>query len=278
MIKKIAVLLTVFNRKEKTMLCLEELYRQEIPKNYKMDIFMVDDGSTDGTRLEVEKTFSNVNIIQGDGNLFWNRGMHTAWKTASENEEYDYYLWLNDDTFIFENSINLMIDSVLKKKDNAIICGATLDSTKKAITYSGTQKLGGQLLKPNGQLQKCVIFNGNFVLVPKKVFNVLGNLDWTFRHAIGDFDYALRARKKNIDCYLAPDYVGTCEANSTLPKWCLPETPLVKRFKILYSPLGYADPIPFFIYENRHFGLVTAIKHFLSINLRAFLPSLWKTK
>ena len=278
LINKIAILLTVFNRKEKTLTCLNTIFKQVLSSDYLFKIYMVDDGSTDGTAEEVKIKFPSVQVIKGDGNLYWNRGMHTAWKKAAEDSIYDYFLWLNDDTYLQENAFSLMLNSSKKMNDTSIICGATTNMDKTKTTYSGTQKVGGKLLDPNGSLQKCEIFNGNFVLVPKSVYKVLGNLDWTFRHAIGDFDYALRAKASNINCFLAPEYIGICESNPTLPKWCLPQTPLLDRFKILYSPLGYADPIPFFIYEKRHFGTLTAIKHFLSINLRAFIPSLWKKK
>ena len=39
--KHIAVLLTVFNRKEKTLLCLKNLYQQTIPYEYQMDIYLL---------------------------------------------------------------------------------------------------------------------------------------------------------------------------------------------------------------------------------------------
>ena len=45
----IAVLLTCHNRKEKTVACLTELYNCTIPANYAFEVFLVDDGSTDGT-------------------------------------------------------------------------------------------------------------------------------------------------------------------------------------------------------------------------------------
>ena len=43
--KHIAVLLTVFNRKEKTLLCLKNLYQQTIPYEYQMDIYLTNDGA-----------------------------------------------------------------------------------------------------------------------------------------------------------------------------------------------------------------------------------------
>lgn len=49
MTKNIAVLLTVFNRKEKTLAALGGLFAQQLPAGYDLEVYMVDDGCTDGT-------------------------------------------------------------------------------------------------------------------------------------------------------------------------------------------------------------------------------------
>ena len=47
--KTIAVLLTCHNRKVKTISCLKSLYEATLPKGFSLEIFLVDDGSVDGT-------------------------------------------------------------------------------------------------------------------------------------------------------------------------------------------------------------------------------------
>ena len=274
--KSIAALLTVHNRKTKTLECLSRVSSQELPKGYELEFFLTDDGCTDGTKEAVRSQFPNVNIIEGNGNLFWNRGMYTSWEAASTAKDFDYYLWLNDDTMLFKNTLKMMLASATETDDTSIICGATKSQFTSQVTYSGKMKHDDTLIRPNGKLQECDIINGNCILVPRKVFQRVGNLDWSFKHAIGDFDYGLRAQKAGFKNYIEKDFIGTCELNPTLPKWCLKTTALSERFSNLYSPLGYAEPIPFFIYEKRHFGIATAIMHFVTINVRALLPQLWK--
>ncbi|WP_034920458.1 glycosyltransferase family 2 protein [Gillisia sp. CAL575] len=268
-----AVLLTCHNRKEKTIACLNALFFAELPQEFDFDVFLVDDASDDGTAEAVKIKFPKVNIIKGTGNLYWNRGMHLAWENASESDEYDYFLWLNDDVIILPKAIIELIESA--EKCHSIICGTMKSPNSGKATYGGRGN-NGKVILPNGELQQCNVINGNLVLVPKKVFSVVGNLDPIFPHAIGDYDYALRAKSKGFLSYVSPNYMGYCEENESLPKWCLPEVPLKERYKSLYSPLGNSEPVAYFRYVRRHMGSTHAIKSYLLIHTRLIFPKLWK--
>lgn len=272
--KKIAVLLTCFNRVEKTIRCLQNLETSK-PKGIDLHVFLVDDGSTDGTGETVKKEFPNVNVIQGTGSLYWNRGMHLAWKTASEQNIFDYYLLLNDDTFLYPNAIEELLECADEANNNAVVCAAFCGEESKLFTYGGRDKVGNAIV-PNGTLQHCYSINGNCLLVSKAVFDTVGNLDPIFPHAIGDFDYGQRALAKGFNLVTTKRFLGTCESNAMLPKWCYSKTPLKERIESLYSPLGNSHPKYYFIYVKRHFGWFMAIKHFFTIHLRLLIPSLWK--
>ena len=271
--KYIAVLLTVFNRKEKTIQCLTNLYKQALFSDFQLEIFLTNDGCTDGTPDAVKEQFPEVHIINGNGSLFWNRGMWTAWDAASRKREFDYYLWLNDDTFIFENTLNKLIQASAFHKNQSIIVGATVDSkTQKMITYGGWKK--NSLVPCNGSDEEIDYFNGNIVLIPKFAYDVLGNLDYTFTHSKGDFDYGLRAKEKNIKMFSLGEPLGICDLHSCIDSWCNPNIPLRKRITLLYRPNGM-PPKETFYFEKKHYGFFLACFHFCTIHLRCICPRLW---
>jgi len=272
--KKLAVLLTCHNRKDKTYSCLKSLHSSSLPENVMFDVFLVDDGSTDGTSNIVKENFPEVNIIQGSGELYWNRGMHLAWSVASSKNDYDFYLWLNDDVELLPNAVNEML--AVCHDGESIVVGNMLQRNENRLTYGGWTA-SGKLIIPTGNPELCETFNGNLVLIPKKAFKILGNLDPQFPHAIGDFDYALRAKKNGVKSYIAPNYSGICDDHS-LPKWCLSEVSLINRIKSLYSPLGNAHPVYYFKFTKRHYGIFNAVKQFVAIHLRLLIPRLWKQK
>ena len=271
--KHIAVLLTVHNRKKKTLMCLQHLYEQNSVNGYSFDVWLTDDGCTDGTSEAVTNEFPYVHIIKGDGSLFWNRGMFTAWEAAAKARDYDYYLWLNDDTFAYPNMLSSLTAVSEEKGNEAIIVGATQDAKHSQTTYGG--RLNNAIMPvPNGMAVEVNYFNGNIVLIPATVYHTLGNQDYYFTHSKGDFDYGMRARQKGIKMFQAGKYLGECELHGALDQWCDPAVPLSKRLKILRQPNGM-PPKETFYFERRHLGLLHACFHYCTIYIRCFFPYLW---
>lgn len=275
---KIAVLLTCFNRKVKTLACLNSLYNATLPTNFSFEVFLVDDGSSDGTTNAVNKNYPEVNVIKGSGNLFWSRGMNLAWKTAAEKNDFDFFLWLNDDVTLMNDSLTILLNDYNEIKNiQAILVGACKSMVIDKTTYSGYKMYNkGTILNPNQKIQECDFFNGNIVLISSNAFKKVGYIDSIYHHAQGDFDYGLRASKLGIKSYVTSKYVGYCERNKELPVWCNPNYSILKRWKNFKSPLG-GRPRLTFIFQKKYIGIFPATFHYFTIHLRMVFPRLWKT-
>ena len=268
---KFAVLMTVHNRCKKTIQCLECLYGNTVPDGMEMAVYVVNDGSTDSTQKLIREHFPCVHIILGDGTLYWNRGMWTAWNEAA-HEDYDYYLWLNDDTFLYDYALTYIFNSSHDNDDQAIVVGATEDGQHHSMTYGG--RIGKTLPKPDGEDIPIDYFNGNFVLIPRYVFHKLGNLDYHYRHSKGDFDYGMRAKEAGIKMVQIGRIVGECDIHPDMDEWCNPAIPLRKRWKAMNKPNGM-PPHEFFYFDKKHKGLWSAVFHYCTITLRCIMPRLW---
>lgn len=266
--------MTCFNRKEKTLGSIKALLNNYLPEGYALSVYLVDDGSSDGTSEAITQQFPSIYLIKGNGQLYWNGGMILAWEMACTLKSHDFYLWLNDDTILYRSAMKCIIRDSEMEGDQAIVCGTTVsphDSEK--ITYGGYGE-GHNIITPQGNRVVCNYFNGNCVLIPDSVFKSNGYLDRRFRHALGDFDYGLRAGKVNIRSVVASEIVGTCEEHKELPGWCNKRTPLIKRMKLLYSPLGN-NPFEAFVYEKRHHGFFVAVFRFFTNHMRVIFPGFW---
>lgn len=270
--KTIAVLLTVFNRREKTLTCLKQLYSQIPIEGYKIDVFLTNDKCTDGTAESIYQNYPQVHIINGNGNLFWNRGMYTAWKEAAQYK-YDFYLWLNDDVELKANAIRHILSCSNIKNDKCIITGL-ISSTDGTITTYGGRK-NRIKVQMNGTMQEVDCMHGNFVLIPQIVFNKIGFNDPYYNHAYGDHDYSLTAKSHGIKTFTTKEFVGYCNIDTKIPKCFRPDIPLKERWKILHTPLAYAKPNEIFYFEKKHHNIVTASIRYCMVYLRCLFPKMW---
>ena len=61
----VSIVIVTYNDKENLICCLSSLISQTFPKD-KMEIIVVDDGSTDGTKKTLNETFSEIKVISKD--------------------------------------------------------------------------------------------------------------------------------------------------------------------------------------------------------------------
>lgn len=270
---KVAILLTVFNRREKTLKCLDICYRQiDAMKSegiYDFHIYMVDDGSSDGTSDAVRESFPQTSIIRGNGGLYWNQGMRLAWDTAVLQSP-DFYIWINDDTFLEQNALGTLMETSNFLKHKAIVVGTAEDS-EGMLSYGGRTRYG-KLVTPDPTIPvPCWTFNGNLVLIPAYVYRILGNLDEHYQHSFGDFDYGARAAAANIVRVVAPGVLCKCSRDTGVPKWRDRNYPLRNRIASLHSPKG-RPPKEQFRYDVRSRGFLFALIHGLSVAIKVFFP------
>jgi GT2 family glycosyltransferase len=264
--KTIAVLMTCFNRKTTTLNCLDFLYKNTLPKGYRLEVFLVDDGSSDGTGVAVINEYTDVKIIQGTGSLFWSGGMRLAFATAMESK-FDYYLWLNDDSMLNNNCLAVLIDCVnIQQKiygDENIIVGSMQDLVTGELTYGGNVRKKNwynqikmeRLQHSNGKMLQADTMNGNCVLIPGAVADRVGNIDSTFVHALGDYDYALRASSLGGKIWVTPNPVGSCINDHTVQGSYEDKTlSLKQRWSKVIAPQGL-PPYAWLVYCRRHAGL-----------------------
>lgn len=259
---KVAVLMTSYNRRELTIKSLSSLYTQRITADIRLTTFLVSDGCTDGTEEAVRSMFNQVRLLDGDGALFWNGGMRIA-LDAAMRESFDAYLFLNDDTILYEGALAQMIGSSRSQTlmgQPSIMVGSIKSPGDGQHAYGGLSmrarglELSFERVLPHESLcTGCDTMNGNFVLIPADIAEALGNLDGRFRHQFGDLDYGLRARNAGFPVVVVPGYVGECRPNSKAGTWRDPDIALAKRWKNLLSPKGV--PVSeWFLFTRRHFS------------------------
>lgn len=243
----IAVILTCFNRRNMTVRCVDAVLAQSVIDEVSLDFYITDDDSRDGTAEALAGKWPGMHVLKGNGSLFWNGGMRLAWGHALSGD-HDFFLLLNDDTFLYPDALRSLLDTHARSIDAGygagIVVGSTQDDSGRT-SYGGERQrskarpLTLTRIDPQATAQQCDTFNGNCVLVSRQAADRLGNLDPGFIHAMGDTDYGFRARKAGIPMWVMPGYAGRCVDNSAAAGGYQDRTqPLKQRLRSMLSPKG----------------------------------------
>jgi GT2 family glycosyltransferase len=275
---KIAVLITCYNRKEKTAACLERLFSCLLPSNYAIKVYLVDDASTDGTGHLLSKVFPEVNVVYGTGELYWAGGMRLAWNTALKDHP-DYFLLINDDTDLKDDAIVRLLNfyDLPDSPPDTITVGSTLDKEKNEVSYGGRmlrnkRRVNSIRLYSETDYLECDMANANILLVPDSVVSKIGILSDKFTHSIADLDYILRAKAAGLKTIVVPGILGYCQDDHG-NNWKSSEASLKERMEYLRSPKGLAYK-EYMWFIRKHFVL-SLPEAFIKLWLKTLFPILW---
>ncbi|WP_433029557.1 glycosyltransferase family 2 protein [Actinomycetospora sp. CA-053990] len=256
---RIAAVMAVHNRRALTLECLDSLRNQGVPGGT-LDVFVVDDASSDGTAEAVAQSHPEVRLLRGNGHLYWNGGMRRALDEAMAGD-YDYYLWMNDDTMLVDDGVLALLlqtEQHLSKggHDPVIVVGTTRHPETGELTYGGQMRLSRRrrtswtLVEPASEPRRCETMNGNTVLVPRTVVQRIGNIDPAYVQQMGDLDYGLRAGTAGCEVWIAPGTVGVCASH---PVRRTDVQPLRDELRRLWSVKELA-PGPWLVFTRRWAG------------------------
>ena len=246
-----------------------------------MTVYLTDDGSTDGTGEAVQDQFPDIKVLRGTGDLFWAGGMRNSWNKASKGN-YDAFLLLNDDTNVYSNVFDQLLQThkecLTTYKESGIYIGSTVDPDSGEYTYGGAAFLNRFMFKykflhPNGRVQECELGNANIMMVTKDIVSKIGLLSSGYRHGVADYDYTLKASKKNLPILICPDYCGTCAHDHSDIYESFPKKSFKERFRLLKHPLGL-DFNSNLLLMRKHFPIrVPGV--ILAAGLKLFFPNFY---
>jgi GT2 family glycosyltransferase len=243
----VCALLASHNRREQTLACLQALQASRGLRGLGLSAVLVDDGSTDGTADAVLAAFPWVQVIRADGSLYWCRAMHRAFAHALR-ESHAHYLWLNDDTVVSPDALVTLLATARERRGAlghpVIVAGSTADQASGRPSYGGGVRAvrwrltSWQPLPPADRPQRVEVMDGNLVLIPAETAERVGNLDPVFEHAMGDYDYALRAQRQGVQVWLAPGVLAHCAPNPQAGSFHDPQLPTGRRWRALVDRKG----------------------------------------
>jgi GT2 family glycosyltransferase len=215
--------------------------------------------------------------------LFWAGGMRLAWRTAIEFGLFDYFWLVNDDTFIYIDTLHNLLKaddySIKEYGKQGIYVGSTFDPNTKKHSYGGQKLLSKdnyacEKVLPNDHYQTCQFCNANILLVTTAVVNKIGIFCSNYTHSIADFDYSIQAFNAGFPVLVLPTYCGECINDHKKDSTSQSSQIIIKRLQYLFSPKGFAYKE--FLYSVHKFFPSTYRKTIITLWIRTIFPSIWE--
>jgi len=116
---KLSIIIVSWNVLGELTKCLRSI--EEYQPSYRYETIVVDNASTDGTVVAIKKEFPQVVVVANNENL----GFAAANNTAIERSKGEYILFLNPDTILHSNSLEILVRFMDNNKDVGA-CGPKL--------------------------------------------------------------------------------------------------------------------------------------------------------
>lgn len=239
---RVALVMPVFNRREITLQCLRSLRRVE-STSLQIRIFVVDDGSQDGTSDAIRRDFPEVELIAGDGTLHYaagtNRGIEAAMKWNA-----DFVVTMNDDAVYHDQFLQRLIATATANPGSIVGALLLLWTEPHRVFQIGQvwKTLSGGWVIPDDLTAfsvgtepfpvECIV--GNCVIFPAEAIRECGLMDEVkFPHGWGDAQYIARFRRAGWKLLVDPRAFVWCEPNTYPPS--LHEMSLGRMVEVLFK-------------------------------------------
>lgn len=205
-----SIIIVNYNAGDKLLHCLSGVVRFASSST---EIFVVDNGSTDGAADAIERDFPEIVVIRSGTNLGFGGGCNLAAKKA----EGQHLVFLNPDTIVEDDwlralisplktavNVGLATSKILLAGDPTRInaCGNSVHITGIALCR-GLGRSRDELNEPG----EVAAVSGAAFAIRRELFELLGGFDETMFLYVEDTDLSLRARLAGWRSVCAPESI-----------------------------------------------------------------------
>jgi GT2 family glycosyltransferase len=267
----ILTIIVTYNGAEWVSKCISSIEKSTVES----DIFVVDNNSTDDTINIIRAHHSSVKLISLSENIGFGGGNNMGLKEALESN-YDYAFLLNQDAWVKEDTLAMLIQAQRKEPEFGIVSPIHLnkDGSKLELLFS-------QFIEPSKcpnlysdiyvgaikhNLYQTAFVNAAAWLISQDCLKTIGGFSPIFYHYGEDDNYCLRANYHHVKigiCAKAEIYHAKENYTSDLEL----HDEMLKRQKIVL----YSDPARFHLIDNEiHIQYMASLKSLLKMDFKNY--------
>lgn len=199
--------------------CLHSLEESTFPN----DVFVVDNGSSDGTYEYIVTQYPRVRIELSKENLGFGRANNIGLNYAYQND-YDYVYLLNQDAWVYPDTFKVLVDTHLNNRIFGILSPMQLQANcmhfDSSFRNNIGKKMGGKdLIEKLFFKTEEQVFEVEFVmaahwLISKECLKKVGGFSPSFPHYGEDDNYISRAIYHGFKVGIVPDALAIHDRES----------------------------------------------------------------
>lgn len=201
----VSILIPNFNGGKEPIECLESIQGLDYPK-LKIEVIVIDNGSTDGSPKQIKQRFRKVRLIKNQQNL----GFAQAINMGEESSRGELIFIGNDDLIFTPASLKTLVHYIRSNRQVGLVGGEIYAKLKPNQLLSAGFRMNrwtGDVV-PRRRIEGTAEVDwvqGCAMLIPKRIFKMIGRLDNGFAKAyFEDVDLAWRVRQAGWKVVFVP--------------------------------------------------------------------------
>lgn len=196
----VSLIVPCWNEEDTVLGTIDSIMNLKYPKS-KIEIVVVDDGSTDGTwdQMQKLKKYKNIKLIKKE-----NGGKHTANNVGIENSTGEYVATIDADTFLKEDALCEMMSEFRRDRElDAIGSTVLVRDPRTLVQYA--QMIQYQMFSFTkillASIGGALVVPGAFSIYKREVFDQIGK--FKDGHKLEDLEFTYRMQRAGMN-------VGQC--------------------------------------------------------------------
>lgn len=206
---KILVIIATYNAMQWVERCFNSLRSSSV----RPDVFVVDNGSTDGTQAYIQEHYPEVMFLQSKENLGFGRANNLGLQYAVDHN-FDYVYLLNQDAWILPDTLEELVEISRRHPEYGIISPLQMNPDlyhidtkyiRNTCSWSSNKDILNDMYNCNlSELYPVVFVMAAHWFIPCSVLNTVGGFSPSFQHYGEDKNYIDRVKWKNLKIGIAP--------------------------------------------------------------------------